>query len=73
MKIFVKAHPKSRHPRVVKKDETHYEIWVSEAPEDGRANRAVLDALSEKLGIRKSSLSVIYGQTSKNKIVEIIQ
>lgn len=71
MKISVKVHAKSRKNQVLKKDERHYEVWVTEAPENGRANRAVLGALSEALQLPKSRLSVVVGQTSKNKIVAI--
>ena len=69
MKIFVKAHTRSRKARVLKKDESHYEIWVSEVPEGGRANRAILEALSEELEVPKSSLSIVSGAASRNKII----
>jgi hypothetical protein len=71
MKIFVKAHPKAKKARVVKKDETHYEVWVHEAPEDGKANRAVIEALSQEIGVTKSKFSVVAGQTGRNKVVEL--
>ncbi|OIO38947.1 MAG: hypothetical protein AUJ72_01685 [Candidatus Omnitrophica bacterium CG1_02_46_14] len=71
MRLYVKAHPKSRKARVLKIDDSHYEVWVNEAPEDGRANRAVLDALAEEIEVRRPSLSVISGLTSKNKVILI--
>lgn len=71
MKLFVKAHPKAKKPRLVKKDESHYEVWVREVPEDGRANRAILEALSEELSVPKSALSVVSGQTSRTKVIAV--
>jgi len=69
VKIFVKTHPRAKKARLLKKDESRYEIWVHEAPEDGKANLAVLERLSEALGVRKSSLSIVSGQTSRNKVI----
>ena len=69
MKIFVRAHPKARKAKIIRKDEAHFEIWVSEAPEGGKANRAILEALSEELGVAKSRLSLASGETSRNKTI----
>lgn len=71
MKIFVKAHPRSKKIKVLQKDASHYEIWVSQAPEKGRANMAVIEALSGHLGVARSRLTVSSGHASRNKIVEI--
>jgi len=71
MKIFVKAHPKSKKIEVVEKDASHYEVWVREAPDKGKANGAVIEALSEHLGVARSRISVITGLASRNKVVEI--
>ena len=71
MKISVKAHPKSKKIQVLEKDPAHYEVWVREAPDKGKANQAVIEALSEHLGIARSRLSVISGHASRNKMIEI--
>ena len=71
MKIFVKAHPKSKKIEVVEKDASHYEVWVREAPDRGKANQAVIEALSEHLGVARSKLNIVSGHTSRNKIIEI--
>ena len=73
MKIFVKTHPKSKKIEVLRKDATHYEVWVREAPEKGKANQAVIEALSDHLGVPRSRLSVSSGHASRNKVVEIEQ
>lgn len=71
MKITVKAHPKSKKTLVVKQGEAHYEVWVPAPPEKGRANRAIVEALSEYLGVSKTRLSMRLGETSKNKVFEL--
>jgi uncharacterized protein len=70
-KIFVKAHPKSSKIEVKQIDPTHYEIWVREAPDKGKANRAIIEALSDYLDVAKSKITVSSGHTSRNKVLEI--
>ena len=71
MKIFVKTHPKASKVQVVVKDADHYEVWVREAPEKGKANQAVIEALSVYLGVARSRLTVTSGHASRNKVIEI--
>lgn len=72
VKISVKAHPKSSKIHVAQLDDSHYEVWVREAPDKGKANDAIIKALSEHLKIARSKISVCAGLTSRNKIIEII-
>lgn len=44
-------------------------VSVTAAPEDGKANAAVIALLAKQLGRPKSSLSVIAGQTDRYKRV----
>lgn len=36
-------------------------------PEDGRANRALVDAVAELLGVRSPAVSLVQGRTSRGK------
>jgi uncharacterized protein YggU (UPF0235/DUF167 family) len=72
-KISIKIHPKSKKIEVVQKDAAHYEVWVREAPEKGKANQAVIEALSGHLGVPRSRLTINSGHASRNKIIEIEQ
>jgi uncharacterized protein len=52
----------------------HGDAWkvrVSSTPERGRANEAVVGLLAERLGVPRGSLSVVSGQTSRDKVVEL--
>jgi uncharacterized protein len=71
MKIFIKAHPKSKKILVLKNDEHHYDVWVREAPDKGKANQAVIEALSDHLDVPRSKISLTSGHTSRNKTIEI--
>lgn len=46
-------------------------VAVTAAPEDGKANAAVIALLAKELGVAKSAVSVVAGATDRRKIVEI--
>lgn len=46
-------------------------IAVSAAPEDGKANAAVVALLAKEWGVAKSAVSVVSGATDRRKVVEI--
>lgn len=49
--------------------ETRLKVRVQAPPVDGKANQALLEFLSNKLGISKSKLSLTRGETSRKKDV----
>lgn len=68
----VKVQPKARRREVAGwlADGT-LKLRVTEAPEDGRANRAVEALLAETLGVAPSRVHVTRGAASRAKTVEI--
>ena len=46
-------------------------VRVNAPPIDGRANKALIEFLSDKFDIPKSCISIKRGETSKSKVVEI--
>ncbi|MGR3197691.1 MAG: DUF167 domain-containing protein [Paracoccus sp. (in: a-proteobacteria)] len=46
-------------------------VHVTAVPEDGRANRAVLKLLAGALGVAPSRLTVIRGDTARDKLVRL--
>jgi uncharacterized protein len=46
-------------------------VAVTAAPEDGKANAAVVALLAKEWGVAKSAISVVAGATDRRKIVEI--
>jgi uncharacterized protein (TIGR00251 family) len=46
-------------------------VQVTAAPEDGKANAAVIALLAEEWGVAKSAISVVSGATDRRKLVEI--
>ena len=46
-------------------------IAVTAAPEDGKANAAVIALLAKEWGVAKTAISVVSGATDRRKLVEI--
>ena len=70
MRIFVTAKPRARQARLEEIDSTHFIICVKEPPADGRANRAIIKALAEHLGLAPSRFTLVSGVSSKRKVFE---
>jgi uncharacterized protein len=47
------------------------EVRVAEAPADGAANEAVIKLLANALGISRSEVAIISGETSRHKRIAI--
>ena len=71
MRINVRIKPRSSRSRVEKKDDA-YIVYVTEPPVDNRANRALIELLSEHFDRPKSGIRIISGLKSKNKVVELV-
>lgn len=85
MKILVKVKPSAKKELVerigqpilnfdgTKKEELDfYKVWVKEPAIDGRANEAVIQALAGHLKIPKSFIRIKSGQTSRQKVFEVL-
>ena len=46
-------------------------IRVTVVPEDGKANKAVIALLAKALGVSKSSLAIVRGETARDKLVQL--
>lgn len=46
-------------------------VAVAAAPEAGKANAAVTDALAEAFGVRRASVVIVTGHRGRDKLVEI--
>jgi len=64
---------RSSRPRVEEADDGGYRVYVSSAPEKGKANAQVLKALARHLGVPRSSLEITGGQTSREKIIRLTE
>ncbi|KKW22044.1 MAG: hypothetical protein UY65_C0033G0010 [Parcubacteria group bacterium GW2011_GWA2_51_12] len=73
MKIYVKVKTGARNESVEQIALEDYLVSVTERPVDGRANEAVIEALSLHFNIAPSNIRLLSGGKSRHKIFEILQ
>lgn len=72
MKVSVTVHPNSKTVKVERNENDQLHIFIKEAPIEGRANEATIKILSKMYDVPKSSINLLRGVKSRNKIFEII-
>ena len=70
--LRVKVTPKASTNRIGKILNDHLKIYVTAAPENGQANKAVIDLLANELKMPKNNLSIMQGLTGQVKIVSFV-
>ncbi len=63
----VRAQPGARRVGVQGEQGGALKVAVSAPPEDGRANQALVEVLRQALGVRRSQVQLLNGQTSRDK------
>ncbi len=78
IRLSVRARPgatggRARKPKIVPLADEGWavEIAVAEAPEGGKANKALIEVLARALGCHKNAVSVKAGQTGRLKVFEV--
>ncbi len=71
--IKIRVIPRAKRPEVVETGENELKIKLKSPPFDNRANQELIETLSEYYKVSKSKISIISGEKSRNKIVEIDQ
>ena len=71
-RLTVRAQPGAANNAIVGWDsDGALRIRLTAPPIDGRANQALIAFLADRLGIRKSAISLIRGDTARLKTVEV--
>jgi uncharacterized protein (TIGR00251 family) len=65
--ITVKVHAGARQNAILGERNDALRIAVTAAPEKGKANRAIIELLCKTLGLPKSAIELIAGETSPQK------
>ncbi len=63
----VRAQPGARKAGVLGEQAGALKLAVTAPPEDGKANKALLEVLRDALDLKRSQLELIGGQTSRDK------
>src|SRR6188508_1058827 len=70
-RLRLRVAPGASAPGVVGRHADGWKVRVAAAPERGRANDAVLALLAETLALPRSSVTLVSGGASRDKIVEL--
>ena len=67
--LMVYARPNAKKSALSGEYNAHLKIQIAAVPEDGRANAALIEYLSEIFELSQKSIKIIKGSTAKNKQV----
>jgi hypothetical protein len=69
--IGVRLKPGAKREKIVSIDEREICVAVTAPPVDGKANEALIKFLAGVLDVPKSGITILRGQTSRIKLVEL--
>ncbi|QEG43468.1 DUF167 domain-containing protein [Roseimaritima ulvae] len=69
--FYVRVAPKAKKPAVGGKHDGALKVAVSEPPDQGKANAAVVRAVAKRLGLRRADVEIVSGLTSRRKRVRL--
>jgi uncharacterized protein len=71
VQLVVRAHPGASR-RGAAWDGAVLHVWVTARAVEGAANRALIEAVADALGVRRSAVSLVAGERSREKLIEVI-
>lgn len=71
MIVSLRVQPKASANKILGEHAGALKVSVTAAPEKGKANAAVVTLLSKELGIPKSSIEIVRGETTRIKTLRI--
>lgn len=73
--LHIYAKPKSHQDKIdgwmFEQEKSVLQVRIKALPEDGKANRAIIDLLARTLDIPKSNIHLVSGSTSRHKTFKI--
>lgn len=69
--IRVKVIPRSSRTEIAQSENGIYRAKLTDPPVEGRANRALIALLAEKLGVPKRDIELVSGETGRLKTIRI--
>lgn len=69
--IKVKVLPRSSRTEIAGGENDVYRVKLTDPPVEGRANKALIAFLAEKLGVPKRDIEIVSGKTGRLKTVRI--
>ena len=70
-RLHIRLQPNARRNEVVGFQNEVLRLRVTALPQEGRANKALIDLLSDALDIPKSRIDIFRGHTTRDKLITI--
>jgi len=70
--LSIKAQPGAKKNEVRVEKNGQVKVCVTQRPEKGKANQAILDTLAEFFDVRESRIELLSGETSQHKRILIV-
>jgi len=70
-RIQVTAKPNAKQNHIEKIGAGHYRISIKAAPDEGKANQAIIEILHDFFNIPKSKIKLIRGHKSRVKVIDL--
>jgi len=70
-RISIKVQPNAGRNQVVDFNNDIWKIKIAAPPDKGKANKEIIEFISDILGLRKDNITILKGETSHNKLIAI--
>jgi len=70
--LEVLVQPRASRTRVLGEHGGRLKIALAAPPVEGEANRALIEFLAERLGVRKADVSLLRGEAGRRKTVRVL-
>jgi len=67
----VKVHPRARKNAITGATGDALKLAITAPPVEGKANQACIEFLAEFLNVPRASVTIVAGQSSRNKVVRV--
>jgi hypothetical protein len=70
-RLTLRVSPGATRPGIVGRHGTGWKVRVAAAPEDGKANAAVVRLLADTVGVPARDVAILAGHASRDKTVQL--
>lgn len=70
-RIALQVHPDAKRNEILRFQDGIWHLKIAAPPVEGKANKELIDFLSEILDVSKSHISIVKGATSHRKLVAV--
>jgi len=69
--VEIRLHPRGGRDAVIGERDGAVLIRISAPPVDGKANAALIAFVAKRLGVTKSSVTIVRGEAARNKVIRV--